>query len=750
MKLVFASDSFKGTLSQEKIISILTETAAEKLPGWECVGVPVADGGEGTVAAVVKAAGGQLRSVAVHGPRMESVTAEYGLLPSGKAIIEMAAASGLPMVPEAERNPLDTTSFGFGELIADALLQGCRDISVALGGSATNDGGMGALRALGWQFQDERGNNLHGFGRELGSVARIIYVDTANLYVNGHTDIPSEFNLRKAIMDTRFTIMCDVTNPLLGEHGATYTFGPQKGADAATLAQLEAGMEHYAAFCSAYLGKDIASVPGAGAAGGLGAALYGFLNGTMKSGIETVLDLVNFQDTLRGATFCITGEGKLDNQSLHGKVVSGIVQACKEQKVPCLALVGIDQSAALGEDADTGLEAVYATADLASSPEDSMAHAEYYYRQQASNLMESLPLRFPTEVQEGWFVIGHNAKKMALGKKALIVTGRHAAVATGAIDDVINALRSQKIPYVIFDEVEENPSRETVMKGRDFGLAEGADFVIGIGGGSPLDAAKAIALMMRHPGHGIEYLYEGGNDTALPVVAIPTTCGTGSEVTGVSVLTRYDKATKASIPFKIYPTLALLDPQYLLFASHTLIVHTAVDALAHMYESYLSSKSTDYNKMLVKQGLSYWIKAKDFLTGAAQPDLDDYQNLLMASMYAGLAIAQTGTSIPHAISYEITFHAGIPHGQACGWFLPGYLAQAAKCPAISKDVEDLLKASEFTLDTLRDFIHTTCGPISVSKELMEMDLAHLAENKAKLQTAPFALTLDDLKGMCVC
>ena len=216
----------------------------------------------------------------------------------------------------------------------------------------------------------------------------------------------------------------------------------------------------------------------------------------------------------------------------------------------------------------------------------------------------------------------------------------------------------------------------------------------------------------------------------------------------MSVLTRYDKATKASIPFKIYPTLALLDPQYLLFASHTLLVHTAVDALAHMYESYLNSKSTDYNKMLVKQGLSYWVKAKDFLTGAAQPDLDDYQNLLMASMYAGLAIAQTGTSIPHAISYEITFHAGIPHGQACGWFLPGYLAQAAKCPSISKDVDDLLEASGFTLDTLRDFIHTTCGPITVSQELMEMDLAHLAENKAKLQTAPFTLTLDDLKNIC--
>lgn len=750
MKLVFASDSFKGTLTQDQINQILEETAAETLPEWDTVSVPVADGGEGTVAAVVKATGGTLRQIPVHGPQMEPVTAGYGILPDGSAVIEMAAACGLTLVPEAERNPLHTTTFGFGELIADALLQGCKVISLAVGGSATNDGGMGALRALGWQFWDKDQKALPGFGRDLSDVMHISYVDTENLSSQGQWNLPASFSFKEAIAKTRFVILCDVSNPLLGPTGATRVFGPQKGADEATVETLEAGMTHFADVCGTYLGKNLTALPGGGAAGGLGAALYGFLNGSMQSGISTVLDLCHFSDTLQDADYCLTGEGRLDSQSLHGKVISGVLDRCKKQKVPCAAIVGC-----LGQGYEAvlqaGLEAAYPTDAFAKDNADALQNAEKYYRMQAASVMESLPLRLPTKVVDGWFTVTHNATELALGKKALLVTGRHSAVASGALDDVLGALKKQKIDYVLFDQTEENPSRETVMRATEVGLKAGADFVIGIGGGSPLDAAKAIALMMKHPDWGMERLYEppcspDNKNEALPLVAIPTTCGTGSEVTGVSVLTRHDLQTKGSIPYKIYPNVALLDPLYLLMADREMIVHTAVDALAHMYESFLHADATDYSRRFVLKGLSYWSRSKGILDKSKEPETEDYRNLLLASMYAGLAIAQTGTALPHAISYELTYHAGIPHGVACGWFLPRYLQLSAE-KGFSKEAETLLSAGGFSsLTDFAAFVHTTCGPISVSKELLKQDLKHLSKNTEKLRTAPFPVSLEELSA----
>ncbi len=733
MKVVFASDSFKGTMTQQEIIEILTE-AAKTIPDVECVGVPVADGGEGTVDTVVGALGGSYRTVTVHGPLMEPVEAKYGLLPGNKAIIEMAAASGLTLLPEEQRNPLYTTSFGFGELIADALLQGCRDITVALGGSATNDGGMGALNALGWAFQDVYSNYLRPRGEELYNVARILYVDTANLYVNGWTDIPSDFNLRKALVETNFTIMCDVDNPLLGARGATYTFGPQKGADVSDLMLLEDGMTHFAEICKGYLGSDYSALPGAGAAGGLGFAVAGFLGGEMKSGIQAVLELEHFSEKLEGAAFCITGEGRLDEQSVHGKVISGVIEACKAKDVPLIAIVGMKGEgweAAL----DAGIKEVISTDVLGKDPEDAFQNGKKYYIQTVKDFFRQrlLEATTPTKVIEGWFTVYNNAKELALGKKALIVTGAHSAEETGAIDDVTRALEKENVDYVRFAKIEENPSIETVMEATAFGLENQADFVIAIGGGSPLDAAKAIALMMAHPDQPADFLYEAGNDTALPLVAIPTTCGTGSEVNGIAVLTIHAKKTKGSMSHRVFPTVALLDPQYLFHAPTKVLNNTAVDALCHLYESFINTNADDVSKALVKQGITYWVKAKDMLDGTRDATVEDFHSLLLASMWAGNALTRTGTSLPHGLSYYLTYHLGIPHGQACGIFLANYLRQAK-----AADVTELLQATGFKdLDDLATFVANTAGIPDLTEADLTAAVESISSNPKKLANAPF-------------
>ena len=371
MKLVFASDSFKGSLSQKKIIELLMDSARRKLPEAECVGVPVADGGEGTVEALVAALGGTMHTVEVHGPRMEPVQAKYGELPGGKAIIEMAEASGLYLVPVPNQNPMYTTTYGFGELIKDALDRGMRDITVGLGGSAPHDGGMGALIALGFRFFDKNDNELKGYGRELCDVARI-----------------NAKNVDPRITEAKFTVMCDVTNPLIGEHGATFTFGPQKGASISDLLVLEESMKHYARVCEQFLGRDIMNIPGAGAAGGLGAAMYGFLNGQMKSGIQTVLDLVKFDDIIADADYVITGEGKLDDQSVQGKVISGIAGRCKAQNKPCIAIVGCTGDGYQSILA-CGVTDIYVTSgdmDMYAA----MAHADNYYRKTADAVFDML------------------------------------------------------------------------------------------------------------------------------------------------------------------------------------------------------------------------------------------------------------------------------------------------------------------------------------------------------------------------
>ena len=285
MRFLFASDSFKGTLSSRQTAELLVQAAQEIFPGCECESVEVADGGEGTTDAVVAATGGRRVEVSAHGPLWEERTAFYGKLDEKRAVMEMASASGLPLVPEEQRNPWETTSYGTGEMIRDALDRGLRDISIAIGGSATNDGGMGCARALGVRFLDKTGKELSGCGKDLARVHRI---DMSGL----------DTRVRECV----FTVMCDVTNPLCGEQGATYTFGKQKGGTPEILKELEAGMQNYRKILKQQFGVDMDTVAGAGAAGGLGAALMVFLDGSLKSGIETVLDLVGFDERLEGVS----------------------------------------------------------------------------------------------------------------------------------------------------------------------------------------------------------------------------------------------------------------------------------------------------------------------------------------------------------------------------------------------------------------------------------------------------------------
>ena len=323
MQLLFASDSFKGSLTSGKTAELLSKAAREVFGECECSSVPVADGGEGTVEAVIAAEHGEKVAVKVHGPLMEEAESYYGVFGGDKAVIEMAAASGLPMVPEELRNPLNTTTFGTGELILDALKRGYRDISIAIGGSATNDGGMGCARALGVKFLDDEGNELEGFGRDL--------IRVASIDVSG---------LDERVKESKITVMCDVTNPLCGKDGATWTFGKQKGATPAIQEELERGMCRYRDVIRETFLVDCDAIPGTGAAGGLGAALMVFLGGEIKSGIETVLELIRFDERLEGVDLVVTGEGRTDWQSCFGKVMQGVGMHAKAKGIPVLGLSG--------------------------------------------------------------------------------------------------------------------------------------------------------------------------------------------------------------------------------------------------------------------------------------------------------------------------------------------------------------------------------------------------------------------------
>ena len=363
MKFLFASDSFKGTLTSDQTIELLTKAAEEVFGSCETSGVPVADGGEGTTDAVVKARSGEIITVPVHGPLMEMEQGFYGRLSDTEAILEMAAASGLPMVPEEKRNPLNTTTYGTGELLKAALDAGYTEIAIAIGGSATNDGGMGFASALGIRFLDQEGNVLEGRGENLEKVA--------------HIDMSG---LDPAVQKAHFTVMCDVTNPLCGPNGATYTFGKQKGGTPEILDRLEKGMQNYRDVIIREFGVNPDEIQGSGAAGGLGAALKVFLHAEMKSGIETVLDLIDFDARLEGVDLVVTGEGRTDWQSCFGKVMQGVGDRSAKHQVPVAALCG-----GLGPDYEKiyahGIRSIMTTVDGPMPLKEALDNAsELYYK----------------------------------------------------------------------------------------------------------------------------------------------------------------------------------------------------------------------------------------------------------------------------------------------------------------------------------------------------------------------------------
>ena len=357
--LLFASDSLKGTLSSADTARLLRQAAREVLPDAQSVSVPMADGGEGTAEALATACGGEMVQVTVHGPRGDPVRAAYAQLPGGRAVIEMAAAAGITLVERSRLDPTRATTYGVGELILHAVLRGCTDITVALGGSATNDGGVGMLVALGARLYDETGEEVAGTPSNLGRIANI-----------------DPLGLRLALDGIAMHAMCDVDNPLTGPNGATYTFGPQKGATPEVLDQLEGALCVWEQTLADACGYAVGAQPGAGAAGGLGAACLGLLGADLKPGIDTVLELVGFDELLAQADLCVTGEGWLDAQTAHGKVIAGVAAACERAGVPCVAIVGGMDA---GAEALPGLTTAVPLTCAPMSLDEALARAEELY-----------------------------------------------------------------------------------------------------------------------------------------------------------------------------------------------------------------------------------------------------------------------------------------------------------------------------------------------------------------------------------
>ncbi len=341
-------------------------------------------------------------------------------------------------------------------------------------------------------------------------------------------------------------------------------------------------------------------------------------------------------------------------------------------------------------------------------------------------------------------VKNHGDELASLGRKALIITGKSSAFGNGSFDDVTDVLKNNGIEYSVFSEVEENPSVETVFSAGEKYAGEGIEFVIGIGGGSAMDAAKAVALVLKHPEADLSYLYDGSKPSdALPVVCIPTTCGTGSEVTGVSVLTRHDKGTKISMVHRVFPQLALIDGKYLKSASKTLVVNSSVDALSHLYESVLNAKADDYVRTTAYSGLRMWSNIKDILAGEREADAEDYSLLMRSSALAGMSIALSGTSLPHALSYIITYDLAMPHGKAVGYFLPGFIKAA---PAVQRD--ELLKLSGFAdEDDFAAYIYKVLGRPEITAEELDKTYAAVRNNAGKMKSASFAVDDDILKDI---
>ena len=341
----------------------------------------------------------------------------------------------------------------------------------------------------------------------------------------------------------------------------------------------------------------------------------------------------------------------------------------------------------------------------------------------------------------------HSEEFLYCGNKALIVTG-HSSEKNGALDDVIDTLKKHNISYNIFNEVEENPSIETVMKGREFGLKESCDFLIAIGGGSIMDAAKAIAIMMRNADKGAEFLYdEGSHNSSIvgakfmnpyEIIAIPTTCGSGAEVTGNAVLTIHKKQTKGSAVHKQFPKVALIDGKYILNAPANIIKRTSLDALAHLIESYVNSKATLWTRQFAEMGMKLWVKTKKYLLNEESINSNICNYLMMSSTYAGICISHTGTSIPHRLSYRVTYGDKISHGTAVAYFLANFLEEC-------EEKKEVLKMIDFNnVQEFKDFINKIIGDVKVGRELIENGIDEILQNQKVLSSVKFKVNKDIL------
>lgn len=367
-KYVIVPDSFKGSLSSRQVCRIVSEAIRAVEPESEICTIPLADGGEGTVEAFLTALGGKLVTTKCHGPYGEERTGYFGLLPDGTAVVEMAAAAGLPLVGE-RRDPEKSTTYGVGELMAAATKSGARRLVLGLGGSATNDGGCGAAAALGVRFLSEQGTPFIPTG---GTLQKIAHIDMTGL-------LPE---LRRIPV----VAMCDIDNPLCGANGAAAVFGPQKGADAAMVRRLDEGLYRLAWIIQTDLGKDVLHLPGGGAAGGMGAGSVAFFGAALQMGIETALDVARFDALAAGADLVITGEGQLDGQSLRGKVVVGVAHRAKALNIPAVALVGGCQGAWQSIYRE-GIVGVFPICTAPMTLAEAMAHSEENLRRTAENML---------------------------------------------------------------------------------------------------------------------------------------------------------------------------------------------------------------------------------------------------------------------------------------------------------------------------------------------------------------------------
>lgn len=375
MKIVIAPDSYKESLSALEVATAIESGFREIFPTAEYVKLPVADGGEGTVEAMVAATCGRIVNVAVKGPLGEAVDGFYGLSGDEQcAFIEMAAASGLELVPAAQRDPLVTTSWGTGELIRHALDSGVKHIIIGIGGSATNDGGAGMVQALGAKLLDKQGQQIGPGGAALETLASI--------------DVRE---LDKRLADCRIEVACDVTNPLTGKEGASAIFGPQKGATPKMIARLDQALGHYAKLIARDLDVEVLNLAGGGAAGGMGAGLFAFCGAELRRGIEIVTEALSLDAHVADADLVITGEGRIDSQTINGKVPVGVASVAKRYNVPVIGIAG-SLTADVGVVHDHGIDAVFSVIYKICSLDDALANAGENVRMAARNIAAVLKI----------------------------------------------------------------------------------------------------------------------------------------------------------------------------------------------------------------------------------------------------------------------------------------------------------------------------------------------------------------------